>query len=59
MTDHPTIELLYFDGCPSHQQLLPTVEQIAAQHGAELELRPRSRRERTLLGLPYRARQWR
>ena len=39
MTAHLTIELLYFDGCPSYQQLLPTVEQLAAENGAELELR--------------------
>ena len=39
MSDHPTIELLYFDGCPSHEQLLPTVEQLAAQNGVQLKLR--------------------
>jgi hypothetical protein len=56
MTGHATIELLYFDGCPSHEQLLPTVEQIAAQHGAELELRrvetPESARRERFLGSP-------
>jgi len=39
VTDHPTIELLYFDGCPSHEHLLPAVEQLAAQNGAQVELR--------------------
>jgi hypothetical protein len=38
VTDHPTIELLYFDGCPSHELLLPAVEQLAAQNGAQVEL---------------------
>ena len=33
------IELLYFDGCPSHEQLLPTVEQLAGRFGAKLQLR--------------------
>jgi len=39
MTDQPTIELLYFDGCPSYEQLLPSVEQLAEQSGAVLRLR--------------------
>ena len=34
-----TLELLYFDGCPNHEQLLPSVEQLAAQSGATLRLR--------------------
>jgi hypothetical protein len=34
-----TIELLYFDGCPSHARLLPTVKQLAAESGAALRLR--------------------
>ena len=29
-----TIELLYFDGCPSHERLLPLVERVAAEAGA-------------------------
>lgn len=33
------IELLYSDGCPSHEQLLPTVERLAQQTGARLHLR--------------------
>ena len=33
------IELLYFAGCPSHEQLLPTVERLAAETGAELRVR--------------------
>lgn len=39
MTDRITIELLYFDGCPSHEELLPSVERLAAQSGASLQLR--------------------
>lgn len=56
MTAHLTIELLYFEGCPSYQQLLPTVEQIAAQNGAELELRrvetPEAAASERFLGSP-------
>jgi hypothetical protein len=33
------VELLYFDGCPSHERLLPTVRRLAADAGAELALR--------------------
>src|SRR5215210_4939249 len=33
------IELLYFEGCPSHAQLLPTVERLAVRFGAKLALR--------------------
>lgn len=32
----PRIELLYFDGCPGHQQLLPIVRRIAEEAGAGL-----------------------
>lgn len=35
----PVIELLYFDGCPSHERLLPTVQRVADEAGAELQLR--------------------
>ncbi len=56
MTDPPVIELLYFDGCPSHEQLLPTVEQLAAQTGAELQLRrvetPEAAERERFLGSP-------
>lgn len=52
----PTIELLYFDGCPSHQQLLPTVEQLADQSGAEVQLRrvetPEAAESERFLGSP-------
>jgi hypothetical protein len=55
MTDR-TIELLYFDGCPGHEQLLPTVEQIAAQNGTQLELRrvetPEAAESERFLGSP-------
>ena len=33
------IELLFFDGCPSHERLLPRVRELAAAAGAELVLR--------------------
>ena len=33
------IELLYFDGCPSHERLLPAVRRLATQAGAELRLK--------------------
>ena len=56
MTDHPTIELLYFEGCPSHEQLLPAVEQLAAQTGAVVQLRrvetPEAAERERFLGSP-------
>jgi hypothetical protein len=30
------VEILYFDGCPSYQRLLPTVQRHAERGGAEL-----------------------
>jgi hypothetical protein len=33
------IEVLYFDGCPSHDRLLPLLDDLAAGHGAELKQR--------------------
>lgn len=33
------VELLYLDGCPSHERLLPVVRRIAQEAGAELTLR--------------------
>jgi hypothetical protein len=35
------VELLYFDGCPSHERLLPGLRELvtAADPGAEVELR--------------------
>jgi hypothetical protein len=33
------VELLFFDGCPSHERLLPSLGDLAAGHGAELEQR--------------------
>ena len=35
----PVIELLYFDGCPSHERLLPTVERLIEEVGGELRVR--------------------
>ena len=36
------IELLYFDGCPSYETLLPKVHELLAREGVEnqIELRP-------------------
>ena len=33
------VELLYFDGCPSHERLLPTVERLVDEAGGELRVR--------------------
>ena len=35
-----TIELLYFDGCPGHEQILPRLRRLARHHGARVVLRP-------------------
>lgn len=35
----PVVELLYFDGCLSHERLLPTVQRLVAEAGAELQVR--------------------
>jgi hypothetical protein len=34
-----TVELLYFDGCPSYERLLPRLSELASAAGAELVLR--------------------
>ena len=56
MTDQPTIELLYFDGCPNYEQLLSSVEQLAEQSGAMLRLRrvetPEAAERERFLGSP-------
>jgi hypothetical protein len=39
MSPRPLIEVLYFDGCPSHERLLPAIRRVAEQTGARLELR--------------------
>ena len=31
-----TLEVLYFDCCPSHDRLLPSLRELAAAHGVEL-----------------------
>ncbi len=53
---NPTIELLYFDGCPSHERLLPTVELLAEQAGAALQQRrvetPEAAERERFLGSP-------
>ena len=30
------LEVLFFEGCPSHARLLPTLRELAGHHGAEL-----------------------
>ncbi|HKG64430.1 MAG TPA: hypothetical protein VKB28_10225, partial [Solirubrobacteraceae bacterium] len=39
MSAGQTVELLYFDGCPSHARLLPVVAGLADRARAELRLR--------------------
>jgi len=34
-----TLEVLYFDGCPSHQRLMPALRTLAGEHGVQLTLR--------------------
>ena len=34
-----TLEVLYFDGCPSHERLLPVLRELAAERGLEVTLR--------------------
>jgi hypothetical protein len=50
------VELVFFDGCPSHDQLLPRVRELAAEAGAELVLRrvetPREAERERFLGSP-------
>src|SRR3954447_19096805 len=33
------IEVLYFDGCPGHERVLPTLRRLAARVGADVALR--------------------
>ena len=35
----PTIELLFVDGCPGHERLVPILRRLARESGAELTLR--------------------
>lgn len=39
MTEPCELAILYFDGCPSHARLLPSLRELAAEHGAELTQR--------------------
>jgi hypothetical protein len=34
-----TLEVLYFDGCPSHERLLPVLRELAAERGVEVTQR--------------------
>lgn len=33
------VEILYFDGCPGHERVLPRLRELAGRHGAGVELR--------------------
>lgn len=33
------IEVLYFDGCPNHAALLPSLRELATEHAVDLEQR--------------------
>lgn len=50
------VELLYFDGCPSFERALPKVRVLAAEVGAEVELRrvetPEAAEAERFLGSP-------
>jgi len=54
--DTPLIELVYFDGCPSHERLLPTLRRLAEDVGGELTLRrvesPEAAEAERFLGSP-------
>ena len=54
--DRVTIELLFFDGCPSHERLVPVVRELAASTGTELVLRrietPEQAERERFLGSP-------
>jgi hypothetical protein len=39
MTRPVTLEVLYFDGCPSHERLMPLVRELAATRGIEITQR--------------------
>lgn len=51
-----TVELLYFDGCPGHERLLPLVHGLAGEAGAEVVLRrvetPEEAEHERFLGSP-------
>ena len=52
MTAHLTIELLYFEGCPAYEQLLPTLEKLAAQNRARRVETPEAAASERFLGSP-------
>jgi hypothetical protein len=53
-----TVEVLYFEGCPSHEVLLPRLRELASETGAEerIELRriesPEAAERERFLGSP-------
>ena len=51
-----TIELMYFDGCPSHERLLPVIRELAQRCNTQLVLRridtPEQARRERFLGSP-------
>jgi hypothetical protein len=50
------VEMVFFDGCPSHEQLLPRLRELAAEAGAEVILRrvetPQEAERERFLGSP-------
>ena len=50
------LELLYFDGCPGHERLAPTLRELASRHGVELAQRridtPAEAQQARFLGSP-------
>jgi len=52
----PTVELLFFEGCPSHERLLPVVRRLAREADAEVVLRrvetPEAAEAQRFLGSP-------
>jgi hypothetical protein len=54
--DRVTIELLFFDGCPSHERLVPLVRELAASTGTIVVLRriesPEQAEHERFLGSP-------
>jgi len=39
MSRQPLVEILYFDGCPNHEQTSELVERVSGELGLEIEMR--------------------